>query len=126
VSYFLPWHGHLGDRLGAFAIPGWMPWLSGGSPVAGDSSGGCWYVPVMLTFSTLGVMTAFKAMILIQTLIGGSAVYGLSRSIGLRPIAALTSTVAFALGPFLAGQTSYGTVAGLASAWLSVALLGVE
>jgi len=126
MSYFLPWYGHLGDRLRAFDIPGWMPWLSSGSPVAGDPSGGWWYLPVMLTFSSLGVTTAFKAMILIQTLIGGIAVYVLSRSIGLRPIAALTSTVAFVFGPFLASQMSYGTVAGQVSAWLPVALLGVE
>ncbi|MBA3276935.1 MAG: hypothetical protein H0T72_14230, partial [Chloroflexia bacterium] len=70
--------------------------------------------------------TAFKAMILIQTLIGGIAVYAFSRSIGLRPIASLMSTVAFVSGPFLAGQTGYGTVAGQVSAWLPVALLGVE
>lgn len=76
MSYFLPWYGHLGGRLRAFDIPGWMPWLSSGSPVAGDPSGGWWYLPVMLSFSSLGVTAAFKAMILIQTLISGIAVYG--------------------------------------------------
>lgn len=126
MSYFLPWYGHLGDRLRTFDIPGWMPWLSGGSPVAGDPSGGWWYLPVMFTFPFLGVTTAFKAMILVQTLIGGIAVYTLSRLLGLRPTAALMSTVAFVFGPFLAGQTMYGTVAGQLSTWLAVALLGVE
>jgi hypothetical protein len=126
MSYFLPWYGHLGDRLHAFDIPGWMPWLSSGSPVVGDPSGGWWYLPVMLTFPFLGVTTAFKAMILIQTLIGGIAVYALSRLIGLRSIAALMSTVSFVFGPFLAGQIRHGTVAGQANAWLPVTLLGVE
>ncbi|MBA2468477.1 MAG: YfhO family protein [Chloroflexia bacterium] len=126
MSFFLPWYGHLGDRLREFDIPGWMPWLSSGSPVAGDPSGGWWYFPVMLTFSLFGVTTAFKAMILIQTLIGGTAIYAFSRSIGLRPVAALMSTVTFVFGQFLAGQVGYGTVAGQASAWLPVALLGVE
>jgi len=126
MSYFLPWYGHLGDRLRAFDVPGWMPWLSSGSPVAGDPSGGWWYLPVMLTFPLFSVTTAFKAMILIQTIVGGIAVYILARSIGLRPSAALTSTVAFVFGPFLAGQMMYGTVAGQASAWLPLALLGVE
>ena len=126
MSYFLPRYGHLGDRLRAFDVPGWMPWLSSGSPVAGDPSGGWWYLPVMLTFPLFGVLTAFKAMILMQTVIGGIAVYVLSRSIGLRTSAALVSTVAFVFGPFLAGQMMYGTVAGQLSAWLPVALLGVE
>lgn len=126
LTYFLPWYGHLGDRLRAFDIPAWMPWLSAGAPAAGDPSGGWWYAPVMLTFPFLGVAAAFKAMIAIQMLVGGLAVYALSRSLGLRPAAALVSTLAFVLGPFMSGQMMFGTVAGQASTWVPVALLGVE
>jgi hypothetical protein len=126
LTYFLPWYGHLGDRLRTFDIPGWMPWLSAGAPFAGDPSGGWWYVPVMLTFPFLDVVAAFKAMILFQVLVSGIAVYAFARSLGLRPVAAIVSTLAFVLGPLLASQMMSGTVAGQVSAWLPVALLGVE
>jgi hypothetical protein len=127
LSYFLPWYAHLGDRLrDGDLIPGWMPWLAGGAPFAGDPSGGWWYLPVMLAFPLLGAATAFKAMILVQSLVGGLATYALARLLGYRPIAALLSTVAYVLGPFLAGQIMFGTVAGQALAWIPAAFLGVE
>ena len=126
LSYFLPWYSHLGDRLSGFDLPGWMPWLAAGSPLAGDPSGGWWYLPVMLTFSLFEPATAFKGMILVQVLVGSLATYAFARRIGFRPIAALLSTMAFSLGPFVSSQLMYGTVAGQVNTWIPVALLGVE
>ena len=126
LTFFLPWYSHLGDRLRQFDIPAWMPWLSSGSPFAGDPSGGWWYWPAMLSFTLFSTTTVFKVMILIQTLIGAMAIYVFSRLIGMRPVAALVSTAAYVFGPFLAGQMGYGTVAGQASTWLPVSLLAIE
>jgi hypothetical protein len=125
-TYFLPWYGMLGDRLRDLDIPAWTPFFASGSPMAGDPSGGWTYLPAMAPFALLGVTAAFKTMILLQIVIGGVSTYLLSRLIGLGPIAALTSTTAFAFGPFLFGQTSFATVAGQVTTWIPVALLGVE
>lgn len=126
MTYFLPWYGELGDRLRAGDIPGWMPWLASGSPFAGDPSGGWWYLPAMVAFHLFDVLTAFKTMVVVQTIIGGVATYAFSRCIGLRPVASLFATTGFVFGPFLAAEMMYGTVAGQASTWIAVALVGVD
>ena len=126
LSYFLPWFGETGEQLRAGDLPRWMPWLSGGSPLAGDPSGGWWYVPVMGAFAAFPVVAAFKAMVLVQTVIGGLATYVLGRLLGHRPVAALVAAAAYVLGPFLASQRMYGTVAGQASTWVPVAFVGIE
>jgi hypothetical protein len=126
LTFFLPWYGMLGERLRAFDIPGWTPLFASGSPLAGDPSAGWMYLPVMLTFPFLGVIAAFIWMVVLQLVIGGLATYAFARRLGLGALAALTSTTAFAFGPFFFAQVSYGTVAGQASTWIPVALLGAE
>lgn len=125
-SFFLPWFGMVGDRLRSFDIPGWTRYFSSGTPVAGDPSSGWMYGPVMLAFSTLSISAAFKAMILIQLLVGGISTYVLSRVLGFGALAAMTSTVTFTFGPFLYGQTHFATIAAQVTAWIPLALLGVE
>ena len=125
-SFFLPWFGMVGDRLRDFDIPGWTRNYSSGTPVAGDPSSGWMYLPVMVAFSTLSIGAAFKAMILIQLLVGGLSTYVLSRLLGFGVLAAMTSTVTFTFGPFLYGQTHFATVATQVTAWIPLALLGVE
>jgi hypothetical protein len=126
LTFFLPWYGVLGDRLRDFDIPGWTRYFSSGAPLAGDPSAGWMYVPVMIAFTIASGATAFKLMVAIQVLIGGFSIYALGRCLGFRPPAALLSTTAFALGPFLYGQTSFTTVAAQVSTWIPVGLLAVE
>jgi len=125
-SFFLPWFGLVGDRLRDFDIPGWTRYFSSGTPVAGDPSSGWMYLPVMLAFSTLSITAALKAMILIQLLVGGVSTYVLSRVLGFGVLAAMTSAVTFTFGPFLYGQTHFATIAAQVTAWIPLALLGVE
>jgi len=125
-SFFLPWFGMVGDRLRDFDIPGWTRDYSSGTPIAGDPSSGWMYLPVMLAFSALSIGTAFKTMILIQLLVGGLSTYVLSRVLGFSVLAAMTSAVTFTFGPFLYGQTHFATVAAQVTAWIPLALLGVE
>ncbi len=125
-TFFLPWYGQLGDRLRDFDIPGWTPFFSSGSPVAGDPSGGWMYAPAMLTFTFLSVESAFKTMIALQLFIGGTATFIFSRVIGFHTLAASMSMFTFAFGPFLYGQTHYATVGGQVSTWIPVGLLAVE
>lgn len=126
LTFFLPWYGVLGDRLRELDIPGWTRYFSAGAPLAGDPSAGWMYLPVMAAFTIATGVTAFKLMVAIQVLIGGLATYALGRCVGFRPPAALLSTIAFALGPFLYGQTSFTTVAAQVATWIPVALLAVE
>ncbi len=126
LTFFLPWYGVPGDWLRDLDIPGWTRYFSAGAPLAGDPSAGWMYAPVMIAFTLATGATAFKTMVGIQVLIGGFSTYFLGRCLGFRPPAALLSTIAFALGPFLAGQTSFTTVAAQVSTWIPVGLLGVE
>lgn len=125
-SFFVPWFGMIGDRLRDFDIPGWTRYFSSGTPVAGDPSSGWMYLPVMIAFSTLSITAAFKAMILIQLLVGGISTYVLSRVLGFGVLAAMVSAVTFSFGPFLYGQTHFATIAAQVTAWIPLALLGIE
>ncbi|MDQ3539784.1 MAG: hypothetical protein M3440_03785, partial [Chloroflexota bacterium] len=126
LTFFLPWYGVLGERLRDFDIPGWTRHFSAGAPLAGDPSAGWMYAPVMIAFTVATGATAFKVLVAIQVLIGGFSTYALGRCLGFRPPAALLSAIAFALGPFLYGQTAFTTVAAQVSTWIMVGLLGVE
>jgi hypothetical protein len=126
LTFFLPWHGLLGERLGNFDIPGWNPGVFAGTPFLGDPESGWLYFPAMVVFPFLKITVALKAMILIQLLIGGSATYSLGRVIGFGALGALASAASFTFGPFLIAQTDCCTVGAGLSAWLPVAFLGIE
>jgi len=126
LAFFIPWYGYLGDRLAAGDIPGWNPYLFGGSPFAGDPESGWMYLPAMLLFPFLYVVTAYKFLILLQLLIAGTATYAFGRVLGFGAAAALLSAIVYEFGPFLIVQTDCCTVAGQLSTWVPVAFLGVE
>jgi hypothetical protein len=126
LAFFIPWYGYLGDRLASGDIPGWNPYLFGGSPFAGDPESGWMYFPAMLLFPFLSVITAFKAMILLQLLIAGTATYAFGRVLGFGAAAALLSAIIYEFGPFLFVQTDCCTVASHLSTWVPVGFLGAE
>ena len=125
-TFFLPWYGIVGESIRAGEVPGWTNAFSSGAPVAGDPSSGWMYLPVMLFFSIMNVADAFKAMVLFQVLFGGLTTYLFARMIGLRPLAATMSTMAFAFGPFLYGQTQYATAACQVATWIPLGLIAIE
>lgn len=126
LAFFIPWYGYLGDRLAAGDIPGWNPYLFGGSPFAGDPESGWMYFPAMLMFTFLPVITAMKGMILLQLLIAGTTTYALGRVLGLGALASLLSAVVYEFGPFLFVQTDCCTVSSQLSTWIPAGLLGIE
>lgn len=126
LAFFIPWYGYLGDRLAAGDIPGWNPHLFGGSPFAGDPESGWMYLPAMLLFPFMYVVTAYKSLILLQLLIAGTATYAFGRVLGFGAAASLLSAIVYEFGPFLHVQTDCCTVAGQLSTWVPVAFLGVE
>jgi hypothetical protein len=126
LTFFLPWLGSLGDRLGAFDIPALNPYIFSGAPFAGDPESGWMYLPAMLAFPFFEVTVAYKLMILLLLVIAGTSTYALARVIGYSVLAALFSAVAFEFGPFLFGQTDCCTVGTKTTAFYPLAFLGVE
>jgi len=125
-TFFVPWFGYIGDRLRDFELPVWSTNYLSGTPVIGSPSSGWMYLPVMLIFPLLSVVTAFKTLILLQAAIAGAATYALSRRIGFGPMAALMSTAAFVLGPLLYASTRYIMVGSQVTTWIPVGLLAAE
>lgn len=125
-TFFLPNFGYVGDRLRDLEIPAWNPYLSSGTPMAGDASGGWMYLPVMIAFTLFDVATGAKVMVLIQALIGGVATYLFGRRIGFIPLAALFSGLAFAIGPVLYGATGYITVVSQVNTFIPLGLMSAE
>ncbi|MBA2519745.1 MAG: YfhO family protein [Chloroflexia bacterium] len=126
LTFFLPWLGALGDRLGALDIPALNPYIFSGAPFAGDPESGWMYVPAMLVFPFFEVTVAYKLMILLLLVLAGTTTYALARLIGYSVRAALLSAVAFEFGPFLFGQTDCCTVGTKMTAFIPLAFLGVE
>lgn len=126
MPFFLPWFELVGDCVRQLDVPGWTLAFSSGSPLAGDPSAGWMYFPVMTAFALFEAQTAFKVMILLQTVIGGLSMYAFCRVLGLRSVAAAMSMFTFGFGPFLYGQTQTATVFSQVMTWIPVGLLGIE
>jgi hypothetical protein len=126
MTAFLPWFGYVGDRIQAFEVPAWSRFDSSGAPMAASPSGGWMYLPVMFAFSLFQVLTAFKVMVLLQTTIAATASYAFARKIGLLPLGALTTGIAFAAGPMLYSSSIYLPVAGQVLTFLAVGILAAE
>lgn len=110
LTFFLPWLGSLGDRLGSFDVPALNPYIFSGAPFAGDPESGWMYLPAILLFPFFEVTVAYKLMILLLLLLAGTSTYALARVIGYSVLAALFSAISFEFGPFLFGQTNCCTV----------------
>lgn len=126
MTFFLPWFNMTGEHLRSGHLPGWTSAYLSGTPLIGDPSGGWWYFPVMVAFTFFGILEGMKVMILMQLVIGSMATYLLARRIGLRAFAAFATSACFTFGPWFAGMTSYGTIAGQVSTWIPVAMLAVD
>jgi hypothetical protein len=126
LTFFLPWLGALGDRLGALDVPALNPYIFSGAPFAGDPESGWMFLPAMLTFPFFEVTIAYKLMILLLLVVAGTSTYAFARLVGYSVLAALFSAIAFEFGPLLFGQTDCCTVGAKMSAFLPLAFLGVE
>ncbi|HYH11303.1 MAG TPA: hypothetical protein VD789_03020, partial [Thermomicrobiales bacterium] len=126
LTFFLPWLGALGDRLGALDVPALNPYIFSGAPFAGDPESGWMYLPAMLFFPFFEVTVAYKLMILLLLVVAGTSTYALARLIGYSVLAALFSAVSFEFGPLLFGQTDCCTVGTKTTAFYPMAFLGVE
>ncbi len=126
LTFFLPWLGALGGRLGELDVPALNPSIFSGAPFAGDPESGWMFIPAMLAFPFFEVTVAYKLMILLLLVVAGMSTYALARLLGYSVLAGLFSAIAFEFGPFLYGQTDCCTVGTKMTAFLPLAFLGVE
>jgi hypothetical protein len=126
TTQFLPWFAYIGERLADFDIPAWAPHDSLGYPAAGSPSGGWMNLAVMLSFSTLGIIPAFKVLVLILLVVAGFSAYAFCRTIGLIPGAALFAGVAAAVGPVLYGASVNSHASAATLAFFFPGLLAAE
>src|SRR5207244_6807465 len=124
ATAFYPWYAYLGESLRSGHIPMWNPHQFAGTPFAADPESGWTYLPAMLLFSLLPLTQAANAFLLLHVLLAGLATYVLARSLGIQPVGALASAIAYSYSGFFFGHNlccfAYSSVA----AWLPPALLG--
>jgi hypothetical protein len=126
ITFFIPWFGYIGDRLGDGELPVWSNNYLGGVPVIGSPSSGWLYLPVMVLFPFLNVVTAFKTLVLVQAVIGGVATYVLARRVALQPVAAFAASAAFVLGPLIYESTRYTLVGSQVTTWIPVGIVAAD
>jgi hypothetical protein len=126
ITFYLPWYAHLGEALRRFEVPGWNPFLFGGTPFAGDPQSGWAYLPAMIAFTLFAPIPAMKVFAIMHLAIGGLSTYGLARVLGMGAMPALVAGTAFAFGPFFAHNTSCCTIMAQIAPWIPLAFLGVE
>jgi hypothetical protein len=125
-TQFIPWYGEIGDRLRQFEIPAWNTHDSGGAPFAGSPANGWMYLPVMIAFTLLPVIAAFKLLALMLSVIGGVSTYLLGRRLGLGALASTTASVTFSIGPLLYGSTMYATPTSQILPFITLGLLAID
>jgi hypothetical protein len=126
MTYFLPSYEYLGLRIRDFEIPAWNPHLSSGYPAAADPGAGWLYLPVMIGMFLAAAGTGIKIMVLLQAWLCAFGTWGFLRCSGIRPWIAFVIAGAYATGAPLADATGQSTVIGQMSAWIPIAMLGVE
>src|ERR1700693_1797250 len=88
LSFWLPRFAFLGRSLAAGHVPLWNPFEMAGYRFAADPQSGWLYAPVMALFSVLNPGSAIRALIVLNPLLGGLALYAFCRREGLARVAA--------------------------------------
>ena len=78
---FYPWYSFLGESLRSGDIPAWNPHQFSGTPFAADPLSGWTYLPAMLLFTLLPLVTAAKSYLLLHLLLAALFSYALARSL---------------------------------------------
>lgn len=126
LTFYLPWYAHLGERLRAFDIPGWNPYVFSGTPFAGDPQSGWAYLPAMICFTLLPAIPAMKAYAVLHLVLGGVFTYALARVLGIPVLPSLLAASAFEFGPYVVHNSRCCTIMAQIAPWIPLAMLGIE
>ncbi len=126
ATQFYPWYSYLGERLRDFELPAWNPSQFSGAPFAADPQSGWTYLPAMASFALLPLSAAVSFYLAFHLLLAGFGAFALARVLGMGPIAALTSGVAYELsGPVFSRSVCCPAQLQVIS-WVPVVLIGIE
>jgi hypothetical protein len=126
ATQFYPWYSYLGERLAEFEIPAWNPSQFSGAPFAADPQSGWTYLPAMVTFSALPLSVAVSVYLAFHLLLAAFGAYGLARALGIGPLGALATGIAYELsGPVFSRSVCCPAQLQVIS-WVPVVLVGLE
>ena len=126
ATQFYPWYSYLGERLRDFDVPAWNPSQFSGAPFAGDPQSGWTYLPAMLTFTVLPLSVAVSFYLVFHLLLAGFGAFALARVLGIGPIGALATGIAYELsGPVFSRSICCPAQLQVVS-WTPVVLIGLE
>lgn len=125
MNFYLPWYAHMGAMLRSFDVPGWNPFISSGTPFAGDPQSGWTYAPAMFFFTILPPAIGYKLFFAFHLALGGVATYTLARLLSFGALASFAAGAVFASGQNL-GATRCCTNHLQLVVWIPVGMIGIE
>lgn len=99
-NYYLPLKTFYSDGLKQNQLRLWHPGIGNGVPVLGESQTGALYPPNLVLYRLLDPHTAYHASFLLHYVFAFACTYGLARSVGFKPCAALVGAAIFVYGWF--------------------------
>ena len=119
------WYAFLGERLRALDIPGWTPHQFSGAPFAGDPTSGWGYLPAMAAYALLPAELATTVFLGFHVALSAVATDALGRLLGLTTGGAFVAGAAYGFTWLISAGASL-VLFFQVTAWMPVALLGVE
>lgn len=126
ATQFYPWYSYLGERIRDFDIPAWNPSQFSGAPFAADPQSGWTYWPAMLFFAALPLSPAIVTYLAFHLILAGFGAYALARTLGIGPLGALTSGIAYELSGPVFSRSICCPAQLQVVCWVPIVLVGVE
>ncbi len=124
-AYFYPYRDFASEALRAGRLPLWNPYLFMGAPLLANSQAAVLY-PLHWPLLWLSPPKQVAWSIVLHVWLAGAGTYlFVGRALKLKPLAALTASVVFALGGFIGAQVEHLNQLN-ASAWLPWLFLCIE
>jgi hypothetical protein len=126
LSQFIPWFGHIGDRLSSGELPLWNPNQGAGQPLIGAPASGWLSIPIAVCFAFVDVITGYKLFVLIHLVMAGFGTYAFCRVLGMFPFPAVVAGTSYALGAVLHAAIRWEAASGQILMFVPIAMLSVE
>ncbi|CAN5904551.1 hypothetical protein BH23ACT11_BH23ACT11_03810 [soil metagenome] len=126
VTQYIPWYSFLGDQLHSGEIPGWNPYQLSGTPFAADPLSGWTYLPAMVFFTILPVVSAAKFYMFFHPILAGLGAFALARTIRINVAGALLAGVSYEYVGYIFVRNTCCFAYVSVLAWLPFAILGAE
>ena len=126
VTQYIPWYSFLGEQLRSGEVPGWNPYQLSGTPFAADPLSGWTYLPAMVFFTLLPLVSAAKVYMFFHPLLAGLGAYALARTMKINVAGALFAAVSYEYVGYIYVRNTCCFAYVSVLAWLPFAILGAE